>query len=145
MVVFWGLIAVAIVTMGFAFTKEAITLYDAWQTQEEYSHGFLIPFISLFLIYQKRDQLDTLPFTGAWAGVLLVLFGCALHLAGRLAVVSTLGQYSLVICITGLVLAFVGWRAFKIIWVALFMLIFMVKLPTFFYNNLSSQLQLISS
>lgn len=141
----WGLIVVVAGVLALAFAAEASGLILAWQTQEEYSHGILIPFIALFLIYQKKDQLEKIPFSGSWAGVAIVAFGALLHLAGRLAVVSTMGQYALVICITGLFLAFMGWRAFKMIWVAMFMLIFMVKLPTFFYNNLSSQLQLISS
>lgn len=141
----WALLLLASVLVGIAFASEAGSLYNAWQTQEEYSHGFLIPFIALFLIYQKKDQLEKIPFSGSWIGVAIVVFGALLHLAGRLAVVSTMGQYALVICITGLFLALMGWRAFKLIWVAMFMLIFMVKLPTFFYNNLSSQLQLISS
>lgn len=141
----WALLLLASVVLAIAFASEAGSLYLAWQTQEEYSHGFLIPFIALFLIYQKKDQLEKIPFSGSWVGVAIVVFGALLHLAGRLAVVSTMGQYALVICITGLFLAFMGWRAFKLVWVAMFMLIFMVKLPTFFYNNLSSQLQLISS
>lgn len=141
----WAFISCVVVLLLASFTSEAISLYTAWQTQEEYSHGFLIPFIALFLIYQKKDQLEKIPFSGSWIGVTIVVFGALLHLAGRLAVVSTMGQYALVICITGLFLALMGWRAFKLIWVAMFMLIFMVKLPTFFYNNLSSQLQLISS
>lgn len=141
----WALLLLASVLVGIAFASEAGSLYNAWQTQEEYSHGFLIPFIALFLIYQKKDQLEKIPFSGSWIGVAIVVFGALLHLAGRLAVVSTMGQYALVICITGLFLTLMGWRAFKLIWVAMFMLIFMVKLPTFFYNNLSSQLQLISS
>ncbi len=141
----WLFIGMAALVMALAFAAEAAGLFNAWQTQEEYSHGFLIPFIALFLICQKKDQLEKLEFTGAWTGVLLVLLGSLLHLAGRLAVVSTMGQYALVICIAGLFLAFMGWRAFRVIWVALFMLIFMVKLPTFLYNNLSSQLQLVSS
>lgn len=141
----WGVVALVTVTLSMAFAAEAAGLFNAWQTQEEYSHGFLIPFITLFLIYQKKDQLEKMEFTGSWAGVLLVVLGSLLHLAGRLAVVSTMGQYALVICITGFFLALMGWRAFRIIGVALFMLIFMVKLPAFLYNNLSSQLQLISS
>lgn len=127
------------------FHAEFDSLLIAWTTQEEYSHGILIPFIALFLIYQKKNELELMPFTGSWVGVGLLLFGALLHVAGRLAVVSTLGQYALIICIAALLLAFMGWRAFKVIWVAVLMLVFMVKLPTFIFNNMSSQLQLISS
>ncbi|MEE2729371.1 MAG: VPLPA-CTERM-specific exosortase XrtD [Pseudomonadota bacterium] len=121
------------------------SLYNTWSGQEEYSHGFFIPVISAYLIYQRIGVLQRLPFTGSWIGVAILLLGGVLLLGGRLAVISTMGQYALVICIWGFCLSVMGWRAFRVIWPALLMLVFMVKLPTFLYNNLSSQLQLIST
>ena len=32
-------------------------LVSRWTSQEEYSHGFLIPFISLWLLWLRRDAL----------------------------------------------------------------------------------------
>ncbi len=141
----WSIIAIAALLFVAAFAGDIQSLYHTWTSQEEYSHGILIPFISAFLIYQKSDRLQLLPFTGSWLGVGIVLFGVLLHLAGRMAVVSTLGQYALVIALAGLFLALMGWQAFRLIIVAMAMLAFMVKLPTFIYHNLSSELQLISS
>ena len=121
------------------------SLYNTWSDYEEYSHGFFIPLISGYLIYQRVPLLRQIRFTGSWVGVAILLLGGVLLIGGRLAVISTMGQYALVICIWGLCLAVMGWRGFRVIWPALLMLVFMVKLPTFLYNNLSSQLQLIST
>lgn len=141
----WGAYAVAGLLFVVAFAGDMDSLYHTWTTYEEYSHGILIPFIVAFLIYQKRDRLEQLPFTGSWWGVGILLLGVVLHVAGRLAVVSTLGQYALVVSLAGLFLAVMGWRAFRHILIAMLMLAFMVKLPAFIYHNLSSELQLISS
>lgn len=141
----WSIIAIAALLFVAAFAGDIMSLYHTWTSQEEYSHGILIPFIAAFLIYQKSDRLQQMPFTGSWLGVAIVVVGVLLHLAGRLAVVSTLGQYALVISLAGLFLTLMGWQAFRLILVAMLMLAFMVKLPTFIYHNLSSELQLISS
>ena len=140
-----GALIVGSLLIGSLFFKVMLSLYSTWSVQEEYSHGFFIPLISVYFIYQRREQLATVPFTGSWAGLVLLLIGGLLLLGGRLAVVSTMGQYALVISIWGFALAMLGWRGFKIIWPALLMLVFMVKLPTFLYNNMSSHLQLIST
>ena len=88
----WALLLLAGAILAIAFASEMDTLYNAWQTQEEYSHGFLIPFIALFLIYQKKDQLEKIPFSGSWIGVAIVVFGALLHLAGRLAAADCPGN-----------------------------------------------------
>src|SRR6185436_18948115 len=47
--------------------------------------------------------------------------------------------------IAGVVLATVGMGAFRRLWAPVVMLLLAIPLPAFFYNNLSSQLQLVSS
>lgn len=142
---FWGASAFSLLLFLLIFSGVAESLFRTWGAQEEYSHGYFIPVISAYLIYQRRSILESILFDGSWVGVVLLLVGGVLIIFGRLAVISTMGQYALVISIWGLALALMGWRAFKVIWPALFMLVFMVKLPTFLYNNISSELQLISS
>ena len=134
---FMGALIVGSLLIGGLFFKVMLSLYNTWNGQEEYSHGFFIPLICAYFIYQRRQQLAAIAFTGSWFGLMILLAGGLLLIGGRLAVVSTMGQYALVISIWGFALAMLGWRGFKIIWPALLMLIFMVKLPTFLYNNMS--------
>jgi exosortase D (VPLPA-CTERM-specific) len=116
-----------------------------WLGMEEYSHGILIPFMTLFLIYQKKNTLALLPVEGSWLGALLVLLGAGLYLAGELASLFIIGQYAFLILLYGLILSLTGSRMFKEIWVPLLLLFFAVRLPEFLYQGLSSQLQLWSS
>jgi exosortase D (VPLPA-CTERM-specific) len=116
----------------------------AWES-EEYSHGYFLPLISLFLIWQQKDRLERLRFDGAWLGVLVVGFGLFVFIAGELATLYTVIQYGFLVVLYGLALALLGWRGFKLIAIPLFILFFMVPLPAFLYNNLSAKLQLISS
>ena len=111
----------------------------------EYSHGIIIPFVAAFLVWQRRDQIERIPFTGSWVGLLLALFGAGLGAIGKLSTLFTVEHYSVIVTLYGLVLALTGWRVFRLLWVPLLILIFMVPLPDFLYFNLSAQLQLLSS
>ena len=116
-----------------------------WSDREEYSHGFLIPVISLYLIWQRSDKIRDLSFTGSWPALLIVAFGLFLFFLGELSTVYTVIQYAFLVVLYGVTWSLVGTRAFKLIAVPLLLLFFMVPFPSFIYNNLSSQLQLISS
>ena len=116
-----------------------------WASAEEYGYGFFIPAIVAFLIWQKRDALERLPFDGSWVGVLLVLIGLGLLLLGDLATIYTVIQYGFLIVLAGLALTFVGWPGFKVIWVPLLLLVFTIPLPAFLYQGLSAEMQLVSS
>lgn len=140
----WVSLLVALGLLIFLLQDGLINMVGTWGS-EEYSHAYLLPFIALFLIWQKKDKLDQIEFNGSWVGLLLVLAGVALFFAGDLATLYVLVQYSFLVVLTGLILAFTGWRGFKMLWVPLLILLFMVPLPTFLFNNLSAQLQLISS
>ena len=133
-----GIITAVIFYDGLAFMVK-------WWERDEYSHGYLIPFITAFLVWQKKDELEQISYKGSWLGVLLVLFGALIFFVGELSSLYTIIQYAFLIAMYGFALSFMGWRAFSVIFVPLLILAFMVPLPSFIYNNLSSELQLISS
>jgi len=137
---------------GTAFIALVVIYFDGlslmvrwWETREEYGHGYIIPFISAFLIWQKKDTLETIDFNGSWLGVFILILGLFLFYLGELSAVYTIIQYAFLVALYGVFYAVMGYRAFKIIWVPLLILFFMIPLPNFLFFNLSSQLQLISS
>ncbi|HUA88720.1 MAG TPA: VPLPA-CTERM-specific exosortase XrtD [Steroidobacteraceae bacterium] len=134
--------AAAVVVVLFANTFSY--LYGVWH-REEYSHGFMIPLVSAFLVWQRRERLRQTEFRGSWWGVVVVACGLALYFLGTVAAITTVDTYALVIVLMGAALALLGWDAFRIVLVPLALLLLMNPIPNFFYNNLSSQLQLISS
>ena len=128
-----------------AFSDSIVRLLNIWETQAEYSFGYLVPFISVFLIWQKSDQLRTIEFAGSWSGVALVVTGLALLTAGELATLGMVAQYGLLMTIAGLVLSYTGSRGFRILAMPVAVLIFMLPLPNFVLRELSQVLQLVSS
>jgi exosortase D (VPLPA-CTERM-specific) len=120
-------------------------MWQYWIESPEYSHCLLIPPIAAFLIWQQKDRLERLSFSGSWWGLALLFLGGVLLVAGQLGTVYTLVQYAYLISLYGLVLSFLGWQAFRIIAVPLLILALMIPLPAFFLFNLSAELQLLSS
>jgi len=137
--------AVAALLLAVAFHDGIADLVRQWIEREEYGHGFLIPLVSAYLAWQKRDALERLPMRGSWWGVGLCGCGLALLAVGDLATLYVLVQYALVVVLAGLVLAFAGRDALVLLWAPLAYLLFMIPLPPFLHNELSGAAQLLSS
>ena len=142
------LISFSVLAVLFAFVlyEHGLNLMvDNWFLTEEYSHGVLIPFISVFLIWQKKNILERIAFSGSWAGVSVVLAGVTLIMLGNISTLTIFIQYGFVISLTGFILAYMGWRGLKEILVPLFLLFLVIPLPGVIYQEISQSLQLISS
>lgn len=143
--VVWAAVVCAAIVLLAMYADGLERMVGQWSGKAEYSYGYLVPFISLFLIWQRADVLRRIPFRGSWAGLGIVAVGMLLLIVGKLSVLYSLIQYSFLVVLAGCVLAMVGWRAFRILSVPLFVLAFMIPLPDFIYGGLSEHLQLLSS
>jgi exosortase D (VPLPA-CTERM-specific) len=138
------LVLLAVAAFVVLFHSTVSYLYWVWH-REEYSHGFLIPPISAFLLWQRRERFAQTQFHASWSGVAVAALGVAVYFVGTVASITTVDTYALVVVVMGAALALMGWQAFRIALVPLALLFLMNPIPNFFYNNLSSSLQLLSS
>ena len=115
-----------------------------WGTAE-YSHGYMIPLVAAFLVWQRRVELLSIQWHGSYAGALLLALALFTFLLGELSTLYTVVQYAFWLSLVAISLALLGFRGLRIILVPLVYLLFMIPLPNFLYNNLSQELQLISS
>lgn len=142
---YWGVLVIGALLLTWATSSSLLNMVQRWDNSEEYGYGYMIPVITLFLIWQRKDKLELLPFTGSWQGVGLLTVGVLITLVGQLSALNSITQYGYVVAIIGGIYALLGGVAFRIVLVPLLLLFLMVPLPAFLFNNLSSQLQLISS
>ena len=141
----WAALAVAAVLLYLAFRTGLHSMVRVWGDLEEYSFGYMVPAITAFLIWQRKDLLERLPFEGSFWGAAAVAAGGVGLMLANLSTITVVEQYSFLLSVFGLALALTGWKAFKIILVPLCILVFMIPLPFFMINQLSEILQLISS
>lgn len=144
----WGTIAGIVLVLGLSiipFWDGLAQLWAWWSASPEDSYGMLIPPVAAFLIWQQKDRLEREAYTGSWWGPAFVLLSGATLLLGQLGTVYTMVQDAFVLSLCGLVLAFLGWRAFRLIAAPLVILFFAIPFPAFIVGNLSNTLELVSS
>ncbi len=139
-----GVFLLIAVSLYFLYQDGIKHALDKWDSPE-YSHAYLIPFISLFILFQNYPKIRRSRFTGAWLGVLVLLFGLLMLLAGDFSTLYIIVQYSLLIVLCGLLISLVGVSKFSLFLIPVFLLFFTIPLPNFLYNGLSAYLQLVSS
>ena len=142
---FW--IGVAAFGMVAMYWTGLSSLLEVWE-RPEYSHGYLIPLIALYLfgtrLSQTREAYAAHPIRHG-LGLATVLLGLAVGLLGNLVHIPDISTYGLIICATGLVFVLFGTQRGLHLWVPLVYLVFMLPLPNFLYWPLSIKLQMISS
>jgi exosortase len=120
-------------------------LVKDWWSDPDYSHGFFVPLLSAYLIWNKRDQLTHAIPRPSWFGLPVVLGGLALLFLGSLGAELFLARTSLIVVILGLVLYFCGSSLLRIVAFPLAFLLLMVPLPAIIYNQIVFPLQLLAS
>src|SRR5262249_621766 len=128
-----------------AFREALAGLANKWAIQEEYSHGFLIPLVSAWLLWTRRDALRANLCRSAWAGPIVVLLATAINLIGRIAAIPILSQIGFVFTLAGLILSLGGYPSLRVAIFPLLFLVFAIPIPGFVEYSISSQLQLLSS
>jgi exosortase D (VPLPA-CTERM-specific) len=141
-----GLVAVfALLVTIVAFDRALFELVRRWIAEEEYSHGFLIPVVSAWMLWVRRDALIASFGQPSWLGLAIVALALAMHVIGQYSSIYILSQIGFILVLIGIALTAGGVSLLKVTFVPITFLIFAVPLPYFIQSNLTLQLQLISS
>ena len=123
-------------------------LFEAWGTAE-YSHGPLIPLISLYLFLRELRRSPPLKpaseITDRWPGILVMILALTIAALGNLTHIPDIVAYAIILWVSGVVLVTFGWQRGRTHQLPVLHLIFMLPLPQVLYWQLTSFLQLVSS
>lgn len=119
-------------------------IYD-WTHDDNYSHGFLVPFIVGYLVWTKRAQLRTLPPEPAMIGLFVLAVGVGLYLLGTIGSEWFVRRSSMIIVLAGLIWYLYGTAYLKTLLFPVGYLIFMIPLPAIVYSAIAFKLQLLVS
>lgn len=139
------LFAIGVFLAMAAYSGGLAELIVRWGKQEEYSHGFFIPLIALWLLWQRREALKASIGTPSWLGILLLLVALCMLVLGELTAIFILVQYGFLLSLVGLVFCLGGLPLARVSILPIAFLVFAIPLPYFVDSQLSWRLQLLSS
>lgn len=123
-------------------------LWVVWETDGNYSHGFLIPVISAYLVWELRDRIFSMHHNPTSLGFLPLLCGILLFLLGEGMETVAAGPsglfvkgISLIVVLNGFVLLAAGRSHLKVLWLPILYLGFMVPLPGGIFKMITLPLQ----
>lgn len=130
-----------------AYVPTIMWMYDRWTEQGTYySHGFLVPFISAYIVWTKRKELARAPVRPLTRlGWMLFGAGIIIHLLSALICVYFTSAFSMFFVLAGLILLFFGKDYLKALWFPLAFLGFMMPLPLVAIANISFRLKIFAA
>lgn len=121
-------------------------MWDRWFVRDSYySHGILIPFVSLFLIWQKKDELLAVEKKSSSAGLVMIIIGIFIHAVSSLVRVYFTSGFSMILVIIGLILYLYGSKVLKQVIFPVFFLLFMVPVPLVIITNISFKMKIFAA
>ena len=134
------ILIITVAVLGLIYRPTLRWLVNAWISNDYYSHGFLVPLVSGFFVWTKREYLKIRE--PSVIGIILIIFGILLYISSFFWQIRVLGGLSLLVVITGLVFFIFGVRVAKVMLFPLVFLLFMIPAP--FVQEIAYRLQEIS-
>ncbi len=140
----WALVKIGVLGVLFALLNrwQFTPLVDSWIVDPNWSHGFLIPLFSLYLLYARRTELLSAPRRTCLWGLPVLMGGIALTVAGFYPIGTYwISQLSMPIVLLGLVLYLVGPQVFRVAWLPIVYLMLAMPIPEMLYVRIALPLQ----
>ena len=138
----WSFLAVAALV---SYSGSFAGLVGRWWNDPDYLHGFLVPIVAVFLLWQRRDMLIGVRPAGSLWGLALIGLSAAMRWASAYYYYELLDPASLIPCLAGLALFVGGWKWLRWAGPSIAFLVFMIPLPGFVATLMGHPLQRIAT
>lgn len=117
-----------------------------WNEKESYySHGFLVPLIAIFIIWQRRDALSKIKITGNMLGLWIVAACLLIHIVCAALRIYFVSGFTMVALIYAMVLFLFGREMIRELTFPILFLFAMVPLPLALIGTLTVKLKLLAT
>ncbi len=135
LLVFWALV----------FSPVFAELWHTWNSIPDDSHGLLVPFVALFFLWGKREDLLQTSTSTSYLGLAVLLASLVLYLVSYAGDLAFIARLMIVSSLVGLVLFTAGIQVLRLLAFPLFFLLFMIPVPTSLLSRVSFPLQLFAT
>jgi exosortase len=116
-----------------------------WFSNDDMSHGFFVPLIVGYIVWERRSQLREISLQPSRWGLAVLALGGVLACIGALAAEIFTQRVALMVTIAGLIWAFGGGALVRGLAFPLALLSFMLPLPGLLYKQITFPLQILAS
>jgi exosortase len=116
-----------------------------WANDEDMGHGFFVPVIAGWIIWQKRAELLSIPIKPNYWGLALVIWGMIQMMLGAIGAELFLARTAFLISLVGVIMVVCGLQTVRALAFPLFLLLFMIPIPAIIYAEITLPLQLFAS
>ncbi len=140
-------VQIAVLTASFLllFMHTLINLVGDWSVDDNYSHGFFIPFITGYMIWQEKEKLSQIKPEPDNLGLLFIAAGMMMHIVGNIGAELFTMRIAIIVTFWGLIVYMLGRAVSKKIIIPIAYLIFMVPIPSIVWNKIAFPLQLFAA
>ncbi len=117
-----------------------------WWSDENYSHGLLVPFVIGIIVWKQWDELRSIArHQSILAGSFAVVAAILLLFAGTLGAELFTQRISFLLMLAGIVFYFFGLRVLRLLGVSFALLLLAIPIPQIVFNRIAFPLQIWAS
>ena len=138
--------AAALIAAGFValYWDVVAKLVMAWYTDDNYSHGFLIVPLALYLAWERRARFQASEIRPSVFGLVVVAGSLLLLTAGILGSELFTTRVSIIGTLIGVMLFLFGWGRLRVLAFPIALLFLMVPIPSIIFNQIAFPLQIFA-
>jgi exosortase D (VPLPA-CTERM-specific) len=138
--------ALIVVSLAFLYGNMLAKLAGDWWTDENYSHGLLVPFVIGGIIWLEFDRLKSVSQNpNFWLGFIGVFSAILMLLGGSLGAELFMQRISIVVMLAAIVIYFFGLQILKLLVIPFGLLVFAIPIPQIIFNKIAFPLQIFAS
>lgn len=138
-------VALLAIVFFILYSHTIIKLVGDWSSDPNFSHGFLIPIIAAYMIWNKKGELSEIGTSKNNWGLIFIFFGMISHILGNIGSELFIMRSSMIFAIFGIILFMKGSTLSKKIIVPIIYLFFMIPIPAIIWNKIAFPLQLFAA
>lgn len=132
--------------LAYAFRVPIAWMVDRWEAPDsDYSHGYFVPLVVLYLVWRDREALMREPGRPSLVGLAVFLAGLLLYLTSGVITFYSACAWALIPILWGLSGFLFGWPVMKRLAFPALLLSFMVPPPLEVINTFSLRLKLLAT
>src|ERR1044071_2756103 len=131
-----------LILLFFPVLKSMVT---EWATDENMGHAFFVPVVAGYIVWQGQARILAQPVKPFWPALFLVIWGFCQMILGFVGADFFVARTAFLIALVGVIWTVAGTAVLRSLAFPLFLLLFMLRIPLFLYQQMTFPLQIFAS